>query len=134
MRTSALALLLSVVACDAIAFFPPEGGISIGRVELSTDQASYGGGGEVTLALRNGSDTTVETGVLACALLERRTDAGWTSDLSFNERACIAIAVSIAPGDTYSETQRLDGVRGGTYRFMQRTSVGELVTATFDVR
>jgi hypothetical protein len=134
MRALALLSLLALAACDTAAVYPPEGPVHASGLALTVDRTSYDRGDDVALSLRNDGDVPVYTGILGCALLERRTEAGWSSDLAFNERACIAIAVEIEPGESLDGTLALDGVRTGTYRFRHGASGVEVATASFVVR
>lgn len=128
-----LLALVALAACDTLAVYPPEGALQIDGVSLTADRDVYDNDSEVVLTLRNASASRVESGVLGCAILERRTDSGWTQDVPYNDRACIAIAVYIEPGDVLEGALPLDGVSDGTYRFLHRTNVGTLVTASFVV-
>ena len=134
MRALLLVPLLALAACDALQPFPAEGGVRAGAVGLAADADAYERGDTVELTLRNGGFRTVETGVMGCAALEQRTDAGWTSDIDYNDRACVLPLVVVEPGETYSGSLVLDGVDAGTYRFVKDTNVGVLATASFVVR
>ena len=133
MRALWLIPALALVACDSLDVFPPEQGVRAGSVELVTDAEVYDRGGDIELTLRNGSERTVETGVMGCAVLEMRTATGWTDDIDYNERGCILPLVVIEPGEAYSGTLTLGGVDRGTYRFVHGTNVGDLATASFVV-
>ena len=137
MRTLPLVLLLGLVACDTVETFPPEAGVGLEGVTLATDRDSYNNRSTVGLTLRNDGAEQVLTGVLECAQIERRTDAGWTLDLDLNDRACIAIGIILEPGDDLEgevDLGDVGGVPGGTYRLVQGTSVGDVASPSFEVR
>ncbi|MGB3544628.1 immunoglobulin-like domain-containing protein [Rubrivirga sp.] len=136
MRTLPLVLLLGLAACDAVETFPPEPGVALEGVSLATDRDSYNNRSTVGLTLRNGGEDRIETGGLGCARLERRNSSGW-SRRDFFPRVCLDILLSLSPGNQFEvdiELGLVGGVPGGTYRFVQRTSVGDVATPSFEVR
>ena len=137
MRHVLLLSLLILAACDTVETFPPEAGVALEGVTLTADRSMYDNDDEVGLTLRNDGAARVETGVLGCAALERRTDAGWVRDAALNDRPCILLLVVLEPGDLEGGSVDLDAVGGapdGTYRFVHGTSVGDVASASFEVR
>ena len=134
MRIFALVSLLALAACDTVAVFPPEGAIVVNGFSLVTDRTVYDNGSDVTLTLRNDGPVQGEMGVLGCAILEQRTEAGWTAALDRNDRVCILMMVGVSPGQEIVAVADLDGVRDGTYRFVQPVSGMRVATASFTVR
>lgn len=107
---------------------PPEtAAVAAGGLALSTHAASYARGEAVRLALRNTGATPYEGGVLSCARTERWDGSTWMEVP--DGRACIALAVTVAPGQTIEDTVPLD-VPPGTYRMSHRMSTrdGNAVT------
>ncbi|WP_420456945.1 immunoglobulin-like domain-containing protein [Rubrivirga sp.] len=134
MRPLAFVILLALAACDTLGVYPPEAPVTAADLSLTTDRSEYRSGDDVTLTLRNDGDREVLTGVLTCSLLERRTDDGWTRDVDRNERGCILLGITVPPGDAYTDEADLDGVRAGTYRFVQAFGDVEVATGSFVVR
>ena len=133
MRALLVCSLVALAACDASAPEVADASIEIDGVTLTTDRAAYGGGDDAVLTLTNGGEGVVETGVLACAQLERQRGGGWSRDLPFNDRGCILPLFAFGPGESTTAAVRLADVAAGSYRFVQDTSVGALATPTFQV-
>ena len=137
MRAVLIALLVSLAACDTVETFPPENGISLEGATLTVDRGVYDNDDTVTLTLRNEGERRLEMSVLECARLEQRTANGWGTAPGQDERFCIGVLAVVEAGDDLQGTVDLDLVGGapdGTYRFVHRTNVGDLATASFDVR
>ena len=134
MRTLSLALLLALVACDTVQTFPPESGTEPEGVMLTTDHTTYDNDDQAVLTLHNRSPRRIETSVLGCALLERRTDAGWSPSPDGNGRFCPAVLVVLEADEVAAATVNLEDVPDGTYRFVQGADVGDVASASFEVR
>ena len=127
-----LAAVLTLAACASTA--PSQ------TLSLSTDRSRYAAGTEATLTLRNGSDSLITHGVLACAPLERRSGAGWedATMTGGNARVCAAVIEETPAGETRSVTIPLY-LPPGTYRFAFPVARGEsqdtmrLTTDPFEV-
>ena len=105
---------------------PETASVEAGGLALSADAASYARGEAVQLVLRNTGTTPYEGGVLSCARTERLDGSAWAEVQ--DGRACIAMAVTIAPGQSLRGDVSLD-VPPGTYRLSHRMSArsGEAV-------
>lgn len=131
-----LALGLALLAgCDSAAPFVDTSPVETDEAAFTADRSAYARGDDAALRLRNVSTDTLTTGVLECAVLERWDGDSWTATPIGNDRACIEIAVVLAPGETLDGTVRLD-VPDGSYRFVHGLygrSATPLATGSFRV-
>ena len=116
MRLIAALLVLAAAGCDT-APFADASPIGTGEMAFTADRDAYRRGDTAALTLRNLSADTLTTGVLECAFLEVWDGEAWTIRASDNGRACIEIAVVLAPGETLTGAVELD-VPDGSYRFV----------------
>ena len=100
--------------------------VEAGGLRLTAGGTSYARGEAVHLVLRNAGTASYEGGVLSCARTERWDGSAWAEVQ--DGRACIAMAVTIAPGQKLEADIPLD-VPPGTYRLSHRMSArgGEAV-------
>ena len=114
---SALALL-ALAACDTAGPVATDAAVRAGGLRLDADRDRYDNRDTVRLTLTNAGSETYWTGVLDCALLERWDGRAWTLSRDDNDRACIAIAVEVAPGSVLTATVPIR-LPDGSYRFTQ---------------
>ena len=138
LRLAPLLLALALAACDTAAPPASTAPLTIDGLSLTVDRAEYDRGDAATLTLQSTEDA-VWTGVLECAVLQREADGAWTSDLAYNDRGCIEIALAVRPGESLSAEVGLD-VPAGTYRFVhwanpvEQDDAERLATGSFRVR
>lgn len=139
MRLRLPALLLAAglaSACDSPASLAESAPVAADGVLLMADDDTYRPGDAAHLTLANGAADTVTTGVLECAVLEHWSGAAWALAPDGNDRACILLAVAVAPGDVHTGSVPLD-VPAGVYRAAQDVAVGDrpmrVATAAFRV-
>ena len=125
MRASAVLLALALVAgCDAAGPVAVDAPLRAEGVSLTADRDAYRVGEPIRLTLVNGASREVSTGVLECAVLERWDGRAWEPSRQGNDRACILIALVLAPGQAATGEVRVR-VPDGSYRLAQSVSVGE---------
>ena len=109
---AALCLLLAGCSAPEAArdLEPPPG------LRFETDAFGYARGDSARLFLVNGTPQRFGMGVLECAVLQAQASGEWVSSPEGNDRACIAILLTLEPGETAEAVVPLD-VPLGTYRF-----------------
>ncbi len=106
----------------------PSDAIGPDGLALTTDADAYARGDTAHVTLRNETDATYGMGVLGCATLERPAADGWERAPEGNDRACIQIYRTLAPGETMEADLPLD-VSSGTYRIAHHVTQEESGTA-----
>lgn len=121
MRLLATLFLLAAGACDTAGPRADDAPLQVGGVRLTANDNAYRPGAPIRLTLVNGDDGDLTTGVLECAVLERWTGTAWVVSDAGNDRACIEIALVLAPGDEVTGDVRVR-VPDGSYRLVHWVS------------